>query len=679
MSAVAQAGPVPAATPPASMSPNNKANGVMKIHDIIHADPRRLLVLFDKGQDEIVRVVADVLGQPFSVVASVQDAGERTDVVVGIENGLVYEPEVLGKLGRIVITTHGIDVKDCRDEYVTSFCDYEYLYSSSGFKRGTISRYLGFILGELKPHEGLKKKSRTTLLSTTFPDIRAALSNMDILSVGADSVELRVDLLQEPGFNGASKGVPSLKYVGEQVMMLRERTELPIIFTTRCTAENGRFPMDNPALFYEYLHKAIQWGCAYIDVELWLPEDIRRRLSANKGSTRIISAWHDFSGRFRWSSAEARQVFEAGAVYGDVVKMIAIVNSADANYELEYFRSAVQGVHPQTPFSAVNMGPVGQLSRTLNQVFTPITHPLLPAVAAPGQLSAAEIGSMLHSMGHVEKQSMYAIGNVRANGQAMFLEKVLNELSLPHRAVCIDHLPQNSLESILSQPDFGGAWLNPPLSLTKAAYLPRTTEAAAAIGQVDTVVVRSDTFGKTMVCDNATWKGIRATLTRDHVPSAYADRPALVLANTEAQAAAAIYALRDLKVSAIYTIGFTANASNGPHVQQFRGVADMKQVPEPFVIVSALPADKSLVVLPLLRHYSGGLRKTQRPGKVFLDLANGQRVKKDSVAAAAELGWRSYRIGPVNTYTMVAMLRLLLGVNLGYDFVRLANGRYLYE
>lgn len=246
-----------------------KANGVMRIEEIIHADPPRLLVLFDHGQDDIVKTVADVLGQTYGIVDSLDDVVGRSDgVVFGLRNDLIREPELIERVKRTTITTHAIDVHDLRDEHFTSCCDYEYLYTQSKFSRRDLARFLGFVLGQIKPHDDLTKKNRTTLLSTTFPDIRGALPNLDILSVGADSIELRVDLLKEPsvnGANGVNGPIPSLKYVGEQVMVLRQRTELPIIFTTRCSNENGRFPMDDPLLFYKYLRKAMQWGCEYID------------------------------------------------------------------------------------------------------------------------------------------------------------------------------------------------------------------------------------------------------------------------------------------------------------------------------------------------------------------------------------------------------------------------------
>ena len=177
------------------------------------------------------------------------------------------------------------------------------------------------------------------------------------------------------------------------------------------------------------------------------------------------------------------------------------------------------------------------------------------------------------------------------------------------------------------------------------------------------------------MCDNATWKGIRATLTRDFVPSAYAQRPALVLANSEAQAAAAIYALLSLDVGPIYTIGFKGKGPPSAHIQQFRSVEDMKKVEDPFVIISALPPAKSLVVSPLLKHYSSSPRRSQYSGKVFLDLSNGIRGKGDSVDIAITLGYQSYGIATVNASAMVETLRVLLGFNvdLALSLLRVAE------
>ncbi|KAF2872585.1 type I 3-dehydroquinase-domain-containing protein [Massariosphaeria phaeospora] len=665
---------------------------VVDVHELPTATKPALLITYNDGEEDIVRIFADVLGQSWESATSVDEAREGPQsTIYGLKNTLAGSQLDGWDRSRLLISTHCVDAGHPHEDTLAERCDYEYLYTRSPFFRRDVARFLSFILGQIGPHRDLTQKARTTLISTTFPDVHAALPNLDILSVGADAIEIRVDLLEEPLPDGSFSKIPSLKYVGEQVMLLRQRTELPIIYTTRCTNENGRFPMDDPWLFFQYLSRAIQWGCEYIDVELWLPEDIRRRLAEMKGNSKIISAFHDFSGTFKWTAPETQRLFEKGAVFGDVVKMYAMVNSVQENYELEYFRSTIRAKYPHPPFSGLNMGSMGQLSRTLNKIFTPITHPLLPLIAAPGQLSAAEINSALHSMGQMPKLDIYGIGSFRSTSQAMFFEKCFNELSLPHSFMFAERAPKASIENILRRPNFGGAYIDPPLAASTAAsaYLPALSNAARVIGQVDTVLVRSEAGRPTFVGDNARWKGIRSTLSRDFVPSAYSGRAALVLASTEGDAAAAIFALKSLGIGPVYTIGFKAHGSLAVDVEPVRSVEDVKRLEQPFVIISALPAEKSLLVVPLLKHYrvdgrngtpnsnGNGVTTRRGAGKVFVDLASGPR-KADPLAVATSAGWTAYGIADVSAWTTVETLRLLVGQNVSYDFVRLASGRGLF-
>jgi len=320
---------------------------------------------------------------------------------------------------------------------------------------------------------------------------------------------------------------------------------------------------------------------------------------------------------------------------------------------------------------------MGQLSRALNKVFTPITHPLLPMIAAPGQLSAAEINMALHSMGQMPKVDIYGIGSYRSTTQAMFFEKCFNELSLPHQFMFVERSPRGSIDGIIRRPNFGGAYINPPLAAS-APYLPTLSTAARTIGQVDTVTVRSEGGRPTFLGDNATWNGIRATLSRDFVPSAYCGRAALVLASSEPDASAAIFALKSLGIGPIYTIGFKTHGPLACEVEPVRSIEDVQRLQQPFVIISALPAEKSLLVVPLLKHYRvNGRGAGNLASKVFVDLANGPR-KVDPLVMAASSGWTAYGNADVSAWTTVETLRLLVGQNVPFDFVRLASGRGLF-
>ncbi|PQE27359.1 3-dehydroquinate dehydratase protein [Rutstroemia sp. NJR-2017a WRK4] len=650
-------------------------NGIINGTKAGAGDARIVVIVYGQGQENIVSVFADVLGKPHRQAPSFSSVGDEDyGTVIGIPaHDAKSDIESRNKSLIVAINAHCVALGMPPDLDLSASCDYEFLYTETPFFRRDLSRFIAFILGQISHHDALITKPRTYFISTTFPDVRTALSNLDILSVGSDAVEIRVDLLKEPLSDGGFNSVPSLSYVGEQVMLLRQRTELPIIFTTRCTRENGRFPMDNPELYYEYLYRAIQWGCEYIDVEVWLPEDIRRRLFEQRGNT-----FHDFSGTFKWPSPRAQEIFQESRKYGDIVKMITIINSMSENYELEYFRSQIKANNPDgPPLSAVNMGQLGQLSRALNTVFSPITHPLLPIVAAPGQLSAAEINGALSTMGQLPKKNIYAIGSFRSTPQATFFEKCFNELGLPHNFASVDRGIKGTVEAFCLQPNFGGAYINPPLPSSQP-YIPQLTDAARTIGAIDTIVVRGEGTSSTFIGDNATWKGIRATLTRDFAPSAYKDRAAIILSSNGEDAASVIFALRSLNIGKIYTVGFKAQGPLAAGVEPFTSMESVTRSDIPVAIISALPPEKTHLVQPLLRYFSNG-RDAGRgsKGKVFVDLANGPR-KGDPMAVAQNCGWTAYGVADTSAFTTVETLRLLVGQNVPYSFVRLASGRGLY-
>jgi 3-dehydroquinate dehydratase I len=744
-----------------------------------------VVILHGTGQESVASIFAEVLGKPLRVKGRFGEVTRADEgAVVSIAAADAREGIAMRDRDMVVaIHAHCFELGMPPDAFLSAQCDYEFLYTTAPFFRRDLVRFVSHVLGQTECHTALMAKARTYIISTTFPDVRAALPNLDILTVGADAVEIRADLLREPLADGSFAGVPSLSYVGEQVMLLRQRTELPLILTTRCTRENGRFPMDRPDLFYDYLRRAIQWGVEYIDVELWLPEELRERLYRERGHSRVMSAFHDFSGTFKWPSAQAEAIFVESARHADIVKMIAAIEEESGNFELEYFRSRMRSEYPNhPPMSAVNMGEIGQISRTLNKVFSPITHPLLPAIAAPGQMSAAEINAALSLLGQLPKKHIYGIsgpGSRSATPQAPFYEKCFNELGLPHRFAVMERQPTRSggLEAWCNQRNFGGAYMDPPISYNHLAsdggglfdrqrvlvddVSVRLTEAAQIIGMIDTIVVRShgttplatstpspltslslpasspasqrqqeqqqrrhqhhhhqrldsrDSLpgpvgasagpgnalpaNTSLILDNASWRGILSTLTRDLAPSAYFGRAAVVLASSPDDASSALYALKALQVSRIYTVGFktpTTLADRLP-IEPFNSLESLQKArtvgtgdgkiaggtntQAPFVVVSALAADKSNLVGMLVRLFASWGSAETSVRRVFLDLAGSASPRRPDPAVVAEKnGFAAYGLADVAAFTTVETLRLLVGQNVPYSFVRLASGRALY-
>ncbi|KAL1840977.1 hypothetical protein VTJ49DRAFT_7583 [Mycothermus thermophilus] len=756
-------------------------------------DDRIVVIMYGHGQEVIVGVFAEVLGKASRMKRRFEEITEEDrDFVIGLPTETAKDDIATRDRGLVVsIHAHCTGLGMPPDIYLSAQCDYEFLYTAAPFFRRDLARFTSHVLGQISRHQALITKPRTFMISTTFPDVRAALPNIDILTVGADAIEIRVDLLKEPLPNGSYSEIPSLSYVGEQVMLLRQRTELPIIFTTRCTNENGKFPMDNPGLYYDYLYRALQWGVEYIDVELWLPESIRKKLYEQRGNSRVFSAFHDFTGTFRWVSDEAESIYVESQRYSDCFKMITIINDHNENFELEYFRSKVKSKYPNSlPFSAVNMGETGQFSRLLNKFFTPTTHPLLPTIAAPGQMSVAEMNQALALLGQLPKKNFYGITSPAmrsATPQAPFYEKCFNELGLPHQFAVVEWQPKGSgcIGTWCNQKNFGGAYFNPAVSYSRlvahSSFLsslnngtgPTVSEAARLIGVVDTIVVRpcatsapataaasapasipsspphqrnSDSFGglsgtaaqsglppnTTLLLDNASWKGILSTLTRDLAPSAYFGCAAVVLAASAEDAASVLFALKALKVGKVYTVGFKTPPAFGKDllIEPFTSLESIRRAQTvggsgadgshggadagtgaPFLVVSALGPEKSTLVCMLVRLF--GSRSTSGTGsennistntnssssssssssgnnrssrRVFLDLADrsglGSSLKGgasgDPARVAEQCGFAAYGAADVAAFTTVETLRLLVGQNVPYSFVRLASGRTLF-
>ena len=322
-----------------------------------------------------------------------------------------------------------------------------------------------------------------------------------------------------------------------------------------------------------------------------------------------------------------------------------------------------------TPLLAINAGTMGQLSRVLNKFFTPTTHPLLPMAAAPGQLSAAEINGALHIVGQLPPRTDFSVGKQAASPRTGFFQKFFNELGLHHRHSLLDHVTEETLAALARQSDFGGATVHPPIK--NAQFIKSISSAAQTIGLIDTLYLRSQASTNAIVGDNISWRGIHTTLTSNFTPVAYRKKPALVLANSPNDAAAAIYSLSQLECSPIYTIGFSSHYPL-TRVQHLKSPAELKSIEKKlFIVISALPAEH--LFRPLLQMITLSQLVSSHSGRVFVDLANGPR-RGDPLGAAKGMGWDGYGVSDVVAWSVKEMLGSLVGENVPFDFVRIVCG-----
>lgn len=194
---------------------------------------------------------------------------------------------------------------------------------------------------------------------------------------GVHALELRVDLLAST----------ELSSVRDQLAALRRASTLPVVFTVRSKAQGGGFT-DCPSAAGALLRLGISAACEFVDVEADLPANVVDQLAGKRGISRLIGSHHDMA---RMPSLDECASFMRQCSLGgraDVAKLVVGARQPEDCVALQHTASAL-GL--AMPFIAINAGEAGKMSRVLNRIFTPVTHPLLPFKAAPGQMSASEI------------------------------------------------------------------------------------------------------------------------------------------------------------------------------------------------------------------------------------------------------------------------------------------------
>ncbi|EXJ86674.1 pentafunctional AROM polypeptide [Capronia epimyces CBS 606.96] len=351
-------------------------------------------------------------------------------------------------------------------------------------------RFLRMVTGHIDVLAEFKRKRESFFVSLTFEDLRPHLNTLPEVCLGSDAVELRVDLLKEPGSPNA---IPSTEYVTSQLSLLRATVPLPVVFTIRTSSQGGKFPDTAQAEYLALCRLAIRMGCEFVDVEVAsFPESILNTILdlKSKSYSKIIASHHDPQGRLSWSQPGSWiSVYNQCVQYGDVVKLIGVAQTIDDNFSLRRFKQWSASQHPELPLIAINMGRAGQASRVLNGFMTPVSHPALPFKAAPGQLSATEIRQGLTLLGEIAPRQFYLFGSpIQASKSPALHNRLFQKTGLPHTYSLCETTSLDEIKAKIRAEDFGGASVTIPLKLDVMPLLDEVDATARLIGAVNTIV-----------------------------------------------------------------------------------------------------------------------------------------------------------------------------------------------
>lgn len=452
--------------------------------------------------------------------------------------------------------------------------------------------FISVMCGHSKHFEEVKKKKHSFFVSLTIPDVVESLELIPRVVVGSDAVELRVDLLKDY----------SPEFVAVQVAALRAAAKVPIVFTVRTQSQGGKFPdndFEGAAALYDV---ALRAAAEYIDVELTWPEEVIQGVVARKGSSAIIASHHDPQNTLSWKNGSWIQYYNRALQFGDIIKLIGVARTQEDNFALASFKSRMLAAH-DTPLIAINMGPVGKLSRVLNGFLTPVSHEALPFKAAPGQLSAAEIRRGLALVGELDERLFYIFGSPIAHSRSPPLHNTLFQAhGLPHTYSRFETTNAADVKDIIRSPTFGGASVTIPLKLDIIPLLDSVSKAVEVIGAVNTIIPVDQPDGtRTLLGDNTDWMGMVHALREAGIVKSAAPSSAVVI-GSGGTTRAAIFALHSLGYSPIYIVARDAVkvatlAASFPakyDVQHLTNVDNLAANEAPRVMISSIPADKPM-------------------------------------------------------------------------------------
>jgi len=193
----------------------------------------------------------------------------------------------------------------------------------------------------------------------------------------ADMVEIRLDLMDTFNLNEIVRVVSK-----------------PILVTYRTEKEGGGGKAD-PETYTRYLLNSIEEGADFIDVELSMPSEWRRKIFAAKRNSEIVVSMHINDGTP--SSKDLGKIFnECIKTKPDIVKIVTRAKAWEDNLRVLQLIPKAQKLGVK--IVSFCMGPMGRISRVLSHLmggYFTFTSLEPGEESAEGQIPLAEMKEIL--------------------------------------------------------------------------------------------------------------------------------------------------------------------------------------------------------------------------------------------------------------------------------------------
>ncbi|KAG5436961.1 hypothetical protein PCANB_001371 [Pneumocystis canis] len=491
----------------------------------------------------------------------------------------------------------------------------------------SFNRFLKTITGQYDSFSQILKKERSYFLSLAFSDLQSLYPLLDIVTIGCDAIELRIDLFQEPGNNNNNK-YPTLEYLTEQISFLRRKINLPFIYTLRTTDHGGSFPSSEKEIADEFILHGARLGLEFLDIQLNMASRLFKIIHDSWPYTKIIVSYHNTEKPISCNDLEWITKYQEAQHYGHIVKLIGMSSSFEDNFLLKEFKNKI--INKKIPSIVINAGISGQLSRIMNTFMTPVTHPLLSCKTAPGQLSVKNINIALHIMGILPMKRYFLFGKPIKYSQSPNIHNLgFKILGLPYKYQLFETDSIDTLKSILYSNDFAGASVTTPLKTHISILLDEISDHATLIGAVNTITKIYRNGQYILKGENTDWQGIiKAIMNSTESEKCFEGFSGFVI-GAGGTSRAAIYALLYLKISPIYIVNRSktkliklCSFFNTKHIIPITEYSKLKNIKFNIRIgISTIPADTPIdsSVLEIAKILFNSKADTSE--NIFLDMA----------------------------------------------------------
>ena len=301
------------------------------------------------------------------------------------------------------------------------------------------------------------------------PSMSKALEQVASASSLADILELRLDLIENPGLK-----------------VLLDSVSLPVIVTNRSKLDGGQFKGPDEDRV-RTLREALDAGADFVDIEVSTPREFLQPFLEEGDPSRTIISYHDFS----HTPEDFNPLYETMCeLPGEIVKIVTYARDISDN--LKMFELLKRAKRENKKLIGLCMGDLGEISRVLSPLFGGfLTFGSLETgqESAPGQIPAKTLKEIYRVNTERSEFNIYGvIGNPVSKSMGYLVHnRAFLEKSSPD--IYVSFLVDNVEKFFRGfKGFFNGLSVTMPAKEQIMPVLDRVDETARKIGAVNTVV-----------------------------------------------------------------------------------------------------------------------------------------------------------------------------------------------